>query len=146
MKTKSQLNRKVQLAFGVAIVTLLVAGAASYRGMAVSRESDRWVRHTHEVVENLEDLLLAMERIESSYRGFALTGKEFYLESYHASALSAEQYAANVRNLTLDNPKQQRQIPALEKLAAQKTQFGETVISLRRTRGLEAAADAVGAG
>src|ERR1700730_10252887 len=146
MKTKSQLNRKVQLAFGVAIVTLLVAGAASYRGMAVSRESDRWVRHTHEVVENLEDLLLAMERIESSYRGFALTGKASYLESYRASILSAEQYAATVRNLTLDNPKQQRQIPALEKLVAQKIQFGKMVIDLRRARGLGAAADATGAG
>jgi PAS domain S-box-containing protein len=146
MKTKSQLNRKVQLAFGVAIVTLLVAGAASYRGMAVSRESDRWVRHTHEVVENLEDLLLAMERIESSYRGFALTGKASYLESYRASILSAEQYAATVRNLTLDNFKQQRQIPALEKLVAQKIQFGEMVIDLRSARGLGAAADATGAG
>src|SRR3984893_3174304 len=146
MKTKSQLNRKVQLAFGVAIVTLLVAGAASYRGMAVSRESDRWVRHTHEVVENLEDLLLAMERIESSYRGFALTGKASYLESYRASILSAEQYAATVRNLTLDNPKQQRQIPALEKLVAQKIQFGKMVIDLRSARGLGAAADATGAG
>jgi PAS domain S-box-containing protein len=146
MKTKSQLNRKVQLAFVAAIVTLLIVGAASYRGMAVSRDSSRWVRHTHEVIESLQDLLVAMGGAESSYRGFALTGKQFYLESYYASILSAQQYAATVRNLTLDNPKQQQQIPALEKLAAQKIQFGEIVINLRKARGLKAAADAVGAG
>jgi hypothetical protein len=35
MTTKSLLSRKVQLAFGSAILTLLVVGAISYRGMAV---------------------------------------------------------------------------------------------------------------
>ena len=85
MKNKSLLNQKVQLAFGSAILILLVVGAVSYRGMAVSRESDQWVRHSHEVIENLQDLLLAMEGIESSDRGFVLTGEESYLEPFRAS-------------------------------------------------------------
>jgi PAS domain S-box-containing protein len=140
------LTRKVQLAFGSAILTLLVVGAVSYRGMVVSRESDRRVRHTHEVIENLQDLLLAMEGMESSYRGFALTGKESYLESYHDSTLSAEQYEATVRNLTLDNPAQQHRLPILERLAVQKIQFAEMVINLRRAEGLEAAAHAIEGG
>jgi PAS domain S-box-containing protein len=136
----------LKLAFGSAILILLVVGAASYRGVVVSRESDRWVRHTHEVIENLQDLLLAMEGIESSYRGFALTGKESCLESYHDSTLSAEQYEATVRNLTLDNPTQQHRLPILERLAAQKIQFAEMVINLRRAKGLEAAAHAIEGG
>jgi len=146
MKTKSLLNRKVQFAFGSAILTLLVAGAISYRGMVVSTESEQWVRHTHEVLENLQDLLLAAQSFESSYRGFALTGEESYLESYRAGILSAEQHEATVRSLTVDNPEQQRQIPALESLTVQKIRFAETVISLRRTEDLAAAAEAVRSG
>jgi PAS domain S-box-containing protein len=146
MKNKSLLNQKVQLAFGSAILILLVVGAVSYRGMAVSRESDQWVRHSHEVIENLQDLLLAMEGIESSDRGFVLTGKESYLEPCRASILRVEQYEATVRKLTLDNPQQQRELPALERLAAEKIQFAEMVISLRRTKGLEAAASAIESG
>ena len=57
MKTKSQSNRKVQLAFGSAILAILVVVATSYHSMVVSRESEQWVRHTHEVLENLQDLL-----------------------------------------------------------------------------------------
>ena len=140
------LTRKVQLAFGSAILTLLVVGAVSYHSMVVSRESDRWVRHTHEVIENLQELLLAMEGMESSYRGFALTGKESYLESYHASLLSADQHEATVRHLTLDNPAQQHRLPILESLAAQKIQFAEMVINLRQAKGLEAAAQATAGG
>jgi predicted Zn-dependent protease len=62
----------------------------------------------------------AMTSIESSDRGFALTGEESYLESYHATILSAEQDEAAIRNLTKDNPKQHLQLPALEEFIAQK--------------------------
>jgi PAS domain S-box-containing protein len=143
MKTKSPLSRKVQLAFGSAILALLVVGAISYRGMALSSESDRWVRHTHEVLENLQDLLFAIGNIEASDRGFMLTGKESYLESYRANILNAEQHCATVRDLTVDNPEQQRQLPALERLTAQKIQYAERVIALRRAKGLEAAAESI---
>ena len=146
MKTNSLLNRKVQLAFGSAIAILLIVGALSYRGMVVFSESDRLVRNTHEVLENLQELLFAMESIESSSRGFVLTGDEVYLESYRANMFSAEQHQATVRSLTADNPEQQRHLPALEGLAAQKIQFAEMVSSLRRAKGLEAAADAIRSG
>jgi hypothetical protein len=62
MKTKSQSNRKMQLAFGSAILAMLVVVAISYHSMVVSRESEQWVRHTHEVLENLQDLLSSMDR------------------------------------------------------------------------------------
>jgi PAS domain S-box-containing protein len=146
MKTKSLLNRKMQLALGAAILASLVVAVISYRAMVASTESDRWVRHTYEVLEKLQNLLAATQSIESSYRGFALTGKESYLELYHTSIVNLEQGEATVRNLTVDNPKQAILIPTLEGLVAQKIQFGERVIALRQTTGLEAAADAVRSG
>ena len=39
---KSFLNAKVRLAFGFAMLTLLLMGALSYRWMTVSDESDHW--------------------------------------------------------------------------------------------------------
>ena len=137
------MNWKVHLAFGSAILALLVVGVISYRGMVVSSESDRRVGHTHEVLEKLQDLLFSTEIVESSYRGFVLTGLESYLESSRASELSAEQDMAALRALTVDNTAQQRQIPNLERLAAQKVQFSEMAIGLRRNEGLQAAGDAI---
>ena len=146
MKPKSLLSRKVQLAFGSAILTLLVVGTISYRGMVVSRESRQWVRHSHEVLESLQDLSLAMQSVESNYRGFAITGGEQYLKSYRDNRSRAEQEQTIIRNLTVDNLTQQRQIPTLQKLADQEIQFAETVIGLRRAKGLEAAAEVIRSG
>ena len=143
MKSKFPLKRKIQLTFGAAIAMLLAVGTISYRGMAVSDESDRWVWHTHEVVENLQDLDGAMETVESSYRGFVITSDENSLQAYRAAIARSERAETNIRNLTVDNPVQQRRIPTLVSLADRKVEYAETVISLRRTKGMDAAADFV---
>jgi PAS domain S-box-containing protein len=140
------MRRTVALAFGSAILVLIAVGVLAYRGTVVSAERDRWVRHAHEVLENTQNLDAAVQRAESSDRGFALTGEPSYLDSYHSNISIAQEYLGIVRDLTLDNPEQQRRIPVLEKLIAQKIQFGGRVIALRQTKGLEAAAEALGSG
>jgi diguanylate cyclase (GGDEF)-like protein/PAS domain S-box-containing protein len=131
---------KMRLAFASAMLTLLVVGAISYREMVVSRDSARWVSHTHEVLESIHDLVFAVESIGSNSRGFALTGKESYLESYRTGVAKVAQDQAAIRQLTLDNPVQERQIPLLESVTARKIQGAETVIRLGRAQGLAAVA------
>jgi PAS domain S-box-containing protein len=139
----SKSTRKIQFAFGSAILTLLVVGAISYRGMTASSESERWLRHTHEVLESLQGLCSAMGGMESSYRGFALTGRQTFVESFRATRLNAQQEWSTLGALTLDNRLQQSRLPDLSRLMAAKFQFAERVISLRRTGGVEAAIKAV---
>jgi PAS domain S-box-containing protein len=140
------LNRKLQFAFACAILALLVVGGISYHGMAISTESDRWVRHTHEVLESLQDLHLAMESLESSYSGFVLTGRESYVESYDADIVRVQIAEETIGRLTADNSRQQSQLPVLERLAADKIQFGKMVIGLRNNKGFGGATDALRSG
>jgi diguanylate cyclase (GGDEF)-like protein len=143
MKTLRLLNWKLRLAFGSTVCALLIVGAISYRGLAVSSESVRWVRHTHEVLENIQDLRVEWESISSGSRGFVLTGEESYFDSYRAAVLRVQQDQAAVRRLTVDNPVQQRRFPTLEALIAERVQRAELIAGLRRTRGLAASAAAM---
>jgi len=144
--TQSVLNRKLQVALGIAVLTLFVVGAISYRGMGVSDESYRWVRHTHEVLENLQELLSAMQTAESSYRGFVITGNEEYLQLYRSSIVRSQEEQTVIRDLTVDSPPEQARVSTLERLAVQKVRYAETVIALRRTKGFEAAAESIQSG
>jgi diguanylate cyclase (GGDEF)-like protein/PAS domain S-box-containing protein len=134
VRSKSFWNRKTQLAFGSAMLMLLVVGVMSYRGIGVSEDSARWVSHTHKVLESVQDLVFATEGIESNSRGFAQTGKEPYLESYRVGLLRVAQNLAEIRSLTLDNPYQRQQVTELESLTAQKIESTETVIRMPRGR------------
>jgi PAS domain S-box-containing protein len=143
---KSFLNRQVRLAFGFALLTLVLTGALCYRWMGIADESALWIRHTRNVLESIQDLNLVMERIDSASRAFALTGQESDLDSYGASVSRAEQDLTSIRNLTADNPTQQFHIASIESLAAERIQHADTVISLRRSLGITAAAAAVRSG
>lgn len=125
------------------MLTLLIMCAISYRSLVISRESELWVVHTHEVLENLQNLTIAMRTVEAIDRGFALTGDESSLKPYHAFVLNAERYQAAIGVLTADNPAQQRRLPLLKSLVSQKIEFGATMIRLRHTKGFEAAADEI---
>jgi len=146
MKKKSFLSRMVRLAFGFAMLTLLLMGAVSYRWMVISDDSDRWVRHTHEVLSNIQDLALAMESIESATRGFVLTGKESDLDAYRANVARVAQDQATIRSLAVDTTVQQIYIPQLQVLSAERIQRAEMVINLRRTKGFASAMAAVASG
>jgi CHASE3 domain sensor protein len=114
--------------------------------MAVSRDGDYWVRHTHQVLEDIQGLRLAWKSADSGCRGYVPTGKDSYLQSYLTSVVRLKQQENKVRRLTIDNPKQQRLFPDLESLIAQKIQSAELVTRLRRTKGLMVAAAALGDG
>src|SRR5580658_6685442 len=120
MTAKPLTNRMVQVAFGSAFAILLVVGGLSYRSIVITSGNNYWVQHTHEVLENLDEVQFAMETITSSVRGFLLVKDESYLDRYRAARLSLEQHMAAIRDLTVDNPLQQRRISDLERLAARR--------------------------
>ena len=143
MRLRSVARLKVQFAFGAAILALIAVGAFSYLAATASSESDRWVEHTYDVLANLNKLLAAMERLESSYRGFALTDLESQLQSYRLSIEDTAKAERTVRDLTVDNRVQQERIPALERVIAEKIRFSDSVIDIRRKKGAAAASEAL---
>jgi len=143
MKTKSVLRRKLQLAFVSAVLALLVVGAVSYRSMVESSESDLWVRHTDQVLEKLQDLLAALQTVESNARGYRLTGDESFLDVYRGGKAEAEKDQTVLRNLTEDNAGQQRRLDTLATLASRQFQLADEVLGLRRANGLETATNVI---
>ena len=64
---KVRLNGKAQLAFGLAILSMLAVGLFSYRAITASKQSDRLV--SQEVLVSLHEMRFAVQRLESTMRG-----------------------------------------------------------------------------
>src|SRR5687767_13172874 len=141
--TRFRLSSKVQIFVGCALVALLIVGGISYRALLIARESDRSVQHTREALASLNDFLMTLERIDSAYRGFLLTGRDADLASLSAARVSAAQAVAQIRTLTADNPEQQRQLRRLESLVTQKFDALGIAIGVRQAGGMAAAADSI---
>jgi PAS domain S-box-containing protein len=146
MKTTLRLIRKIRLAFGAAVLILIIVGAICYHSIAVSSASDQWVDHTHSVIANLQDMLAAMLTVESTCRGYVLTGDESFLAEYHAGVLRTQTELSTLRQLTSDNASQQSRLALLDPLAASRIQLAEKVIAVRRTQGLNGTLETLGNG
>ena len=134
-----KLGIKPAVVFVLALLIIGIVGIQSYLGIQRLIEANRWVIHTHEVMEKLEHVLSLLKDAETGQRGFILTGEDRYLKPYNSATGEIRKNIEAVTSLTRDNPEQQKSLRQLEKLSRDKLdELGET-IKLRREEGSEAA-------
>lgn len=140
MKVTSSFHLPALSALGTTILSLVLLSAVPYRSYTRSRQSDGWIRQTHDVVHHLDDVLAATESAESKSRGFILTGEPLYLEAYRLSVVRTQQEETLLRVLAADNRELQARLLFLQTLTAQAVQEQEKLIRLRQEHGLQMAA------
>ncbi|MBA4312543.1 MAG: hypothetical protein C0417_07925, partial [Chlorobiaceae bacterium] len=128
----------IRSGFWVAVVTLLYIGIISYWNTVSQIEDAKQVSHTHEVLQNLEEVLSDIKDVETGVRGFVITGNEQYLEPYYAQYDSIGIEINELRSLTSDNPNHQRCVDLLEPIVKDKIAFMSDAITIRKTKGFEA--------
>jgi CHASE3 domain sensor protein len=76
---------------------------------------------------------------QTGQRGFLLTGEDRYLEPFQGALKAIDRHIQNLRELTADNPDQQKRVNTLQTLTAEKLAELADTIALRRQRGERAA-------
>jgi PAS domain S-box-containing protein len=113
---------KWTLAFVAALLLLMLLGLMSYRRLKQEDAAQRWVSHTHKVMEQL-DLALATSLELDAKQGADRNGNP----QLHPQAV--EKLGANlsaIKTLTADNPRQQRAVEQLADLLRARTALGQS--------------------
>lgn len=131
-------NKKISIRFAAALTTLAITGAVLGQIPLRQKEASLWVKHTQEVLTELETTLSTMKDAETGQRGYLITGDESYLEPYKTAISQIDGQIQNLKRLTADNPNQQRRIASLEREINAKLRNVKEAIYLRRTKGFEA--------
>jgi signal transduction histidine kinase len=139
-------KNKVSAGFGTALAILILVGVLSYRSMLQSDEDREWVTHSHQVLEKLDAVLANMLNIETGERGYIITGEGSYLEPYNDALDRVHQNVKDVRELTADNPVQQRALDRLEPMISERLGTAHDQIEIRTRVGLVSGTESVRAG
>jgi len=129
---KIELQKKILGGFIMCCAILILVAITSFRNSKKFTEANDWVNHTHEVLYDLERILISSLEAETGTRGFVITGKEDYLEPFTNSSISLPQQMAQVIELTKDNPAQQKKLAALNQLTGKHLNYLATCIALRK--------------
>ena len=132
-------ERTLVIGFGVLLIILLGNIILSYRATRVIIENERMVTHTYKVIGELDATLSNLVDAETGQRGFLITGVDTYLEPYNEAIATVDDHLKSIRDLTADNPNQQRLISILEPSVNERLSIIAESLRLRRQDGFEAA-------
>ena len=125
------LRRRVTLGFIAAVVLTLFIGFSFWRGAGRTERDAYWIAHSHEVMETIQRTTRHVIEAETSARAFALSGQEPLLTNYKIAreAVSVDEEA--LRQMTADNPSQQRRLDLFEQEVGTALEFAESIIAKR---------------
>jgi PAS domain S-box-containing protein len=134
---KLTLERQIPLVFAIATLLLIVIVVFAFRSMNALGEALKWEKHTHEVINQLDDTLNLMLDAETGSRGFLITADETVLEPYNRAQQEIGGSLARLHNLTADNSAQTERVLRLENTARERLAILQAAVELRRTQTLE---------
>ncbi|MGV2833309.1 response regulator [Pseudomonas shirazensis] len=125
------LSRNVGLPLGVGLLgAVAFVAVISYLLSAM-----QWVEHTDRVIGNANETLKLSIDMETGMRGFLITGDERFLDPYEVAKPRIFASLDSLRELVADNPAQVDRIDRLSALQHAWNDFGQEMITLRRTQG-----------
>ncbi|SHH17222.1 Signal transduction histidine kinase [Chryseolinea serpens] len=126
------LDKKIQAGFIGCSLVLLVIAMISFRNSEKFVDTNQWVNHTHEVLYEFDQVLISSVNAETGARGFVIANDESYLERFNAAKAALFEHIKKVRELTRDNPGQQKNIDDIERLAIAHVNHLDRKIEARR--------------
>ncbi|WP_266368682.1 sensor histidine kinase [Tellurirhabdus rosea] len=122
-----------QIAIGAFIVFSLVICGFGLSLFIHQREeqSNQWVIHTYQVIDQLKDVSHRIADAETGVRGYTLTGRDVFLTPYRTTKDSLPAHLQTLRTLVDDNPSQSARVGELQKLTAQKLAILDRQVKLK---------------
>src|SRR6185503_15789340 len=99
-------HRTALMAFGMVFAVLLVNALISYLNIRRLHQTDGSVRHTHDVISALSEVLATMLDAETGQRGFLITEDAQFLEPYTVAKPRVDQRLQDLEGLLVDNDTQ----------------------------------------
>lgn len=137
MKRSWTFGKKIASGFALSFVLMAMIGAVAYQSINTISNTNKWVVHTHHVIERLADLLNVMQDAEIGMRGFIITGDESFLEPYQKADTKILTVVNDLRALTTDNSAQQKRIAQIEPIIVAKLSLTKRYIEMRKARKIE---------
>jgi PAS domain S-box-containing protein len=120
----------------LAFAVLLGAGALAYRNTGELVATQRWIAHTHDVLDTVDAAVSIMKDAEIAVRGYLVTADDDLAHRRDVLRPELVERLDHLRLLVADNPEQQRNVDALDAAVRAKLAYSDDVVRHRQERDL----------
>lgn len=132
------IERRILFGFSLVFVGILVISAVSYRNTSVLLANSGLDTRSHELVQLLTDIDVAMDEAENNHRRYLVTGEELYLRSYRSVVKQNPTFIKYLEDLTKGSAEQQRRVELLSQMMDRQLTAEGVAIAKLADGGLEA--------
>lgn len=100
---KLKIGQKMFLGFGMITIFMLIVLAYTYINFTKQSGDVELNINTYNIIRESDNIIISLVNMETGARGFALTGKEEFLEPYNQGKIDYERNYNNIKTLTADN-------------------------------------------
>jgi two-component sensor histidine kinase len=129
------------LAWSIVLTAILAAAMAAATVWLVVRmqREEQWLRQALTARNQMAQVLILVQRMETSQRGYLLTGRDVYLGRYEDAEAALPTVIDEVAKLVADNPAQQQTIARLRQIITEKLRELRSTIDEQRAGHTDAA-------
>lgn len=109
---------------------------STYNRAQSVKQNREIIYHTSNVNNILEKVLTSSIDIETGTRGYAITGKENYLEAFNDGSKKIEIWMDSLRSMSNTNEEQLKKLDSIEHLINSKKKISQLTIDTRKNLGL----------
>lgn len=132
-------NKNPRILFFAGIVLLSIFLIFSYLKINSLIDSAAWVNHTTRVTLELEKAISNLKDVQSGYRGYLLTRDKIFIERFSKGLTGYPKNFAAVKQLTLDNPEQQKSLILVQLIAEHNQAYLKKMLAVKKVRALTTA-------
>ena len=132
------IERRILSGFGLVFVGILVISAVSYRNASIVMDNSGFDTRSHELVQLLSDIDVAMDEAENNHRRYLITGDGLYLTSYRSVVKQKPMFMTYLNDLTAGFPQQQERVGLLDRMMDRQLTAETEAIKKLRDGGFEA--------
>jgi CHASE3 domain sensor protein len=97
-----RLNTKILLGFAIALSALVATSIMAFVTIRQLSHYTKLVEHSYQVLQQTDDVRLAIRDAQTGMRGYLLVGDPYYLELYQRNSLLMERKAEALHLLVAD--------------------------------------------
>lgn len=136
---KSPLEKSLYYGLGTMLLLLSFSTFLVLFSFAKFQTTSNWVSQTNTILLQLERVLDEMLKIESSARGYALSGREVYLEKFNNAENEFNESVKHLEKLIEKDRRRKKDCEKLKMISAKRISFSKQLIDKRMNFGIEAA-------
>lgn len=133
-------ERKLNIAFTAMVAMSVALFALTYFSYKKFEETANWISHTNKVMYFNEQIITEALNIETSSRGFAITGREDFLAPFYEAEKDLTGHLETLKDLTGNDERRLKDFARVEQQLVEKITLAEQIIELRKTKGFGATA------